>query len=277
MTPQVSSSNFALKLSQYSPHNNSMRLLCLHGRGTNSDIFESQLAPIANLLPERYVLDFLDGPCEVNAAPGVDSCSSGPYLAWHRRHFAKDLASAYTYVKTVIDEDGPYDGVIGFSQGAALAASLLLSHQQQAPSAPRLFKFAIFLSSVLPAAASEKMGVDSTEYVVSYEKSLPEFFGLSTLEIADMSSIERAYLFKQFPSANNPGGTLHYIDIPTLHILGSQDPFFNFGKIVVDLCDGKKREVLVHDGSHEVPRSEDYAQKIALLIENIAELSKINF
>ncbi|KAF4345873.1 EF-hand calcium-binding domain protein [Fusarium beomiforme] len=262
-----------------------MRLLCLHGRGTNSDIFESQLGenlpslsatPIVNRLPEGYVLDFLDGPCEVNAAPGVDLRSSGPFLGWHRRHFAKDLASAYAYVMEVIREDGPYDGVIGFSQGAALAAGLLLSHQHQAPNEPNLFKFAILLSSVLPAATSET-GMDSTEYIVSYEKSLPEFFGLSNVEISDESFVERAYLFKQLPSTNKTNRIQRNIDIPTLHVLGSQDPFFDFGKAVIDLCDGKKREVLIHDGGHEVPRLEDCASKIALLLENVVELSKIDF
>ncbi|KAM0347522.1 hypothetical protein ACHAPZ_011287 [Fusarium culmorum] len=254
-----------------------MRLLCLHGRGTNSDILESQLAPLVSRLSEGYTLDFLDGPCQVNAAPGVDSRSSGPFLAWHRRHFAKDVASAYAYVQAVITEDGPYDGVIGFSQGAALAVGLLISHQHQGPTGVNLFKFAILFSSVLPTAPSEEIGVDCTQYVVDYEKSLPEFFGLSSSEIADTASAERAYLFNHLAGDNKPNETRHTVDIPTLHVLGRKDPFFDFGKAVIELCDSKKREVILHDGGHDVPRSQDCISKIALLMETVAELSKIDF
>jgi hypothetical protein len=50
----------------------------------------------------------------------------------------------HDYVRAVVCQDGPYDGVIGFSEGAALAAALLLEDApgisgQYAP----MFRFAL--------------------------------------------------------------------------------------------------------------------------------------
>lgn len=38
------------------------------------------------------------------------------------------LVEAYEYIYSIIEEDGPFDGVMGFSQGAALASSLIIRH-----------------------------------------------------------------------------------------------------------------------------------------------------
>jgi predicted esterase len=60
----------------------------------------------------------------------------------------------YEYLLDIIDEDGPFDGVVGFSQGAAAAATALLHSQSLDSTAPPLFKFAIFFcaTSALDAA-----------------------------------------------------------------------------------------------------------------------------
>jgi predicted esterase len=60
----------------------------------------------------------------------------------------------YEYLLDIIDEEGPFDGVVGFSQGAAAAATALLHSQSLDSTAPPLFKFAIFFcaTSALDAA-----------------------------------------------------------------------------------------------------------------------------
>ena len=57
---------------------------------------------------------------------------------------------ALDFVQETIDEEGPFDGVIGFSQGATLALALLLRHSTDHPLDPpyAIFKFAIFFSCV---------------------------------------------------------------------------------------------------------------------------------
>lgn len=60
-----------------------------------------------------------------------------------------DSSQACDYVEQQIEQhvDGPFDGVLGFSEGSSVAASLMLRRavQGRAP----LFKFAIFFCAVL--------------------------------------------------------------------------------------------------------------------------------
>lgn len=214
----------------------------------------------------------------MNPAPEVEKYHPGPFLAWHRRHFTKDIEGAHEYVRAIIDEDGPYDGVIGFSQGGALAASLILTHQLRQFEHPKPFNFAIFISSVLPVTPSEEIGIDATGYVVGYERSYPGFFGLSEQELEQKVSSTAAHLFAPMDTTTGNESLLaSKIDIPTLHILGSKDEFHSFGRHVVDLCEQRKSHVLVHDHGHEVPRLESFIDKATGLIESVIELSKIDY
>lgn len=47
-----------------------MRILCLHGLGTNSKILESQLTTLRSRLPSDWEFEFLDGEVEAQPAPG---------------------------------------------------------------------------------------------------------------------------------------------------------------------------------------------------------------
>jgi pimeloyl-ACP methyl ester carboxylesterase len=56
-----------------------------------------------------------------------------------------------------MQREGPFDAVMGFSQGAALAFSLLLHHAEKyGPSAPPLFKAAVFICAGAPYELSGK-------------------------------------------------------------------------------------------------------------------------
>lgn len=68
----------------------------------------------------------MDAPHECPPAPGIATIYPPPYLAWHSEYEPRNIRAAHNFLRSIIEEDGPYDGVIGFSQGAALAASLLL-------------------------------------------------------------------------------------------------------------------------------------------------------
>ena len=47
-----------------------MRFLCLHGMGTNAQIFEAQLAQIRSQLVGQHEFVFVDGEVECEPAPG---------------------------------------------------------------------------------------------------------------------------------------------------------------------------------------------------------------
>lgn len=273
-----------------------MRLLCLHGRGTNSDIFEAQLgksipvvrdwstkgisnltqnlaAPLISRLPKHYEFDFVDAPVQVNPAPGIGGLLQGPYLAWYRRHFTSCVAEAHEYLAEVIEETGPYDGVVGFSQGAAVATSFMLSHQHDHPDDALPFRFAIFLCGVLPVSPSLDQGVDSTPESLEYERAFQQFFGLTDEEIDAGSGGEIIQIFD--PILTSPKRNFACreprIDIPVLHVIGEKDEFSSFSRYIASLCTDGKSSVYFHAGGHELPRAEEGMDKVAELFERTVE------
>lgn len=114
-----------------------------------------------------------------------------------------------------IKETGLFNGVLAFSQGAGLAASLMIKKLRQDWNRPRLyplFNFTVFFSGGVP--------IDPDE-----------------LRLMD---------FKHDGEV---------IKIPTVHIWGETNclyPFF--GPILSNLCKGSwRREIFIHKGGHEIP------------------------
>jgi len=56
------------------------------------------------------------------------------------------VKEAHDLLAAVIAEEGPFDGVVGFSQGASLAASYAIQHQINFPDQPPPFRFAVLFS-----------------------------------------------------------------------------------------------------------------------------------
>lgn len=57
-----------------------MRILCLHGYGTNGNILSTQLAPIRSQLPEAWEFIFLDGEEVTLPAPGMSQSSRASFI-----------------------------------------------------------------------------------------------------------------------------------------------------------------------------------------------------
>lgn len=206
-----------------------------------------------------------------HAAPGVES-HPGPFFAWHRGHFTDEIAATLGAINAVIEEDGPYDGVIGFSEGAALAASTILSRSDGPPP----FKFAVFICSALTFAPSKEIGVDETSFVSDYVKASADFFGLTKEDVDAWPKENRIHLFAPISSAGKHSGgpTAPKIGIPTLHLLGAKDPFLAFGQHLVGLCDEQTSRVVTNDCGHELPRSEEALSQVASLFEDVCEMSR---
>lgn len=59
---------------------------------------------------------------------------------------------AIAYLYKIMEEDGPFDGIIGYSEGATMAATLLLHEQRQfeTQGIPPMFKLALFFAGWPP-------------------------------------------------------------------------------------------------------------------------------
>jgi pimeloyl-ACP methyl ester carboxylesterase len=87
------------------------RVLCLHGYHGSAAILRRQIAPVAASLPADVELVFVDAP----------SLSSGDFGWWHEGFRGWERTSDWA-IDLMSSQD--FDGVFGFSQGAALAGLL---------------------------------------------------------------------------------------------------------------------------------------------------------
>lgn len=80
----------------------------------------------------------------------------GPFYNHYTRGSSPgpSVLEAFDHTKRFIAEEGPFDAVIGFSQGAALAASLLIHQSKTYPAEPSLFRAAVFICGAAPWESS---------------------------------------------------------------------------------------------------------------------------
>ena len=133
-------------------------ILCLHGGGTSAKIFNIQTVRLQRALKDDFDFVFVDGPFQRSPGPGVLPVFEGfpEYLNWLEPSETSRIAPKETIdiLKEVIEEQEEstgrgFSGVMGFSQGAKLAAGLLL-HQQQCGDWNTSLRFAVLLNSVEP-------------------------------------------------------------------------------------------------------------------------------
>lgn len=98
---------------------------------------------------------FVEGDIDSEPGPGIAGYYDGPYYSYYKfpRSFSDDdssLQEAYDLLYEIIDEEGPFDGVLGYSHGGTLASGFLINHAKRYPRAPPLFRCAIFVNSLPP-------------------------------------------------------------------------------------------------------------------------------
>ncbi|KAE8394609.1 serine hydrolase FSH [Aspergillus alliaceus] len=142
-----------------------MKILCLHPWGTSAEIFEKQISVVCNLLGETHNYVFLDAPFHV-------VLQKGPFYCWYEGLSSAQVKSAHDFILDTIEEEGPFDGVIGFSQGASLALSILYHHEVYQPHQPPPFRFAVFFCSILSISPDAQFNADIIKKYSRYFKGL---------------------------------------------------------------------------------------------------------
>ncbi|XP_038704826.1 dihydrofolate reductase-like isoform X2 [Tripterygium wilfordii] len=104
------------------------RFLCLHGFRTSGEILKKQIMKWPDSVLDKLDLVFPDGPFPAQGKSDVEGIFDPPYYEWFQ--FNKEF-SEYTnfdeclaYIEDYMIKHGPFDGLLGFSQGAILSAGL---------------------------------------------------------------------------------------------------------------------------------------------------------
>lgn len=168
-----------------------------------------------------------------------------------------DIRPAHDWLTDKLTTDGPYDGVIGFCQGATVASSYLQSFQWQHYQDQVPFKFAIFISGSLSLHTIQALGIPIQQAAkdVVIETDARRQAGLGP-SIAHISLARQAMFNSDDCFGLNLNGIPRElkIRIPTIHIWGAGDPVFPTSIHLAGLCDPYLRRMYTHSGAHEVPQ-----------------------
>ena len=233
------------------------RILCLHGGGVNRDVFRAQARSLIKALPS-FRLVFADGPFYCAPGPGIVPVYEdwGPFRRWLRwlpEHAEIDDESAAEEVfynieacKREDEGDGEWVGLMGFSQGAKLSASLLFDqqiHLEREGKADTDYKFAVLLAGRSP--------------LVSFS------------ELSRHPALVNAGAVSEGFDYHHPSP--HVLRLPTIHVHGLADAGLHLHrKMLRQYHDEESATVIEWDGAHRVPIKKTDVEPIANEIYRIA-------
>lgn len=223
---------------------------------------------------------------------GMESFDDDEPCWSHTESYAPEhMAEALENLDATIEDLGPFDGVIGFSQGAATAISHGLRQQEQGltPS----FQWAICFSSVLAVSANISYAEDAIQKLISRKLN----FG-STIDLDSLTADERPLvdvITRVVKPTKDHNSMLPDVDldvyssgdgtqaprilvsalidqklaIPTVHMTGKRDgPFMrDMSEVARQLCDENNMKVLEHPGGHQPPQDASSARAAVAAME----------
>lgn len=142
--------------------------------------------------------------------------SNQTYFSYFSTEAADSVLDALDSFDKYLEVEGPYDGVVGFSIGAGLAATYLLQQAIRHPEKPLPFACAVFFSGAAPV---DPMALERGE--------------VRLLELGD---------YLNLPS----------LELPTAHIWGRND-VDQQSEMLHAGCHPKERGQYLHDEGHAIP------------------------
>ncbi|KAL7169412.1 hypothetical protein ACSBR2_034453 [Camellia fascicularis] len=112
-----------------------MKILCLHGFRTSGSFLQKQISKWdPSIFTHHFHMEFPDGIYEAGGKSDIEGIFPPPYFEWFQfnKEFTEytNLEECICYLCDYMTKKGPFDGLLGFSQGATLSA-LLMGYQAQ--------------------------------------------------------------------------------------------------------------------------------------------------
>ena len=164
----------------------------------------------------------------------------------------KSAHEAIAYLYNIMEKDGPFDGIIGYSEGATIAATLLLHEQRrfETQGIPPMFKLALFFAGWPP------MNPDLDAIVLADMSDLQ--INIPTCHVSEYTR----FLCLQFQRL-------------ILVSVGSLDPYLAGSLALYNVCDMDTAYLFDHAKGHTLPRDKDSVRELGdvlrLMIQNLEE------
>ncbi|KAM7398138.1 hypothetical protein PAMA_006156 [Pampus argenteus] len=215
-----------------------LRVLCIHGYRQNSSSFREKTGALRKLLKKQVEFVYVSAPHSVQhvnseapdkekssgSAPGGDEDPRGWWFSdTQARSFSAQqqceeslgLDESVAVVKEALKVQGPFDGILGFSQGAAFVA-MLCSLQEQNLEPEFCFRFAILVAGFRSACREHQKFYNAPIQIPSLQ-----VFGLEDRVIPDNMSRELLPSFQNPQVLTHPGG--HFVPAASSHRQTYQD------------------------------------------------------
>lgn len=217
-----------------------LRILCLHGYHGSAQILRRQMAPLADGLDRPPELICIDAPSlaegdfgwwhAASAQNAAANAGVGPrakrYEGWQRTVDAIDSAFA---------QQGPFDGVFGFSQGAALAALLVGLRSGDNPAR----------QASAGNALGHSIAFDFALMVGGFVSADPDLVTLY-------------------------GERLNYA-LPSVHVIGRSDTIVPPAASIELASRFSNPLILEHDGGHIIPTAPKIRQRLGIFLEDMRQ------
>ncbi|UKZ52829.1 hypothetical protein TrVGV298_006616 [Trichoderma virens] len=258
-----------------------MKILCLHGRGSNNEIFQAQTAALRSILDD-FTFDFVQGTelhTEGNWSVFTTQFSNLPQYAYYNPLVPSSVVEAEDHLLDLIEQEGG-----------------------QRDTVEPLFRFAVFINGGTPLKAfslnEEKVLVDVVDTTVLDKELEDTYLRPSNMRVRKGDSREEAEKAiesrKKEIKAVKTGmladgrycltdgklGLTRYgaedgplIDIPSLHIRCPNEDDADLGLNLLNLCNPELAREHHHPFGHDFPRGQDEMRKIAERIMEVAELA----
>lgn len=196
--------------------------------------------------------------------------------AWYNLPLKDDIENALEDILDFVDSEGPFDGILGFSQGGLMAATLLLWDASR-PEGPQLpFKMAVFISTFAPhnATTSTVMwDLDDGELVATATgQSCETDWKVDPRTSFDFNVIKGNLDKLSFPihllPKHNPKDDNVRINIPTVFVRGQHEPNDVGFDQFLGLVSTPALQTMRHSGGHHFPKpSWEVAQMAELIVK----------
>lgn len=246
------------------------RILMLHGGGTNSKIFHMQSRGLELRMNKHFRLVYAEAPHASTAGPDVLSvyADCGPFKRWVlttapntvEEQPQRTWEGIEGAVGSAMDADdglgatGEWVAVLGFSQGAKVAASILLRQQERPEAMGRLgrpgssgFRFGVLLAGRGP--------------LLQYRPDEADWLGED----------------EKFDFESNVAVS-RVVRLPTVHVHGLQDPGLYYHRILLDQwCDPASTKLIEWDGNHRLPIKTVDVEKVVNAVLEVSHKEGVQF
>nr|CAB3264605.1 esterase OVCA2 [Phallusia mammillata] len=130
-----------------------LKLLSIHGYMQNAEIFRKRTGAFRKLFKKKVLFDFVTAPNKIPANEESEKDLTGwwfsskekSYLAQDKTDYSEGLNESLNKIAEELQSKGPFDGILAFSQGAALLG-IICCLKEKGDERFQNFKFAILVA-----------------------------------------------------------------------------------------------------------------------------------